>query len=397
MTKKAVPVWSPVNSAAQRTPRDFERVDAPAPDAAEGERWYRSLIENASDLVLVLDAYGVARYVSPGSRAMLGREPAALVGTRMFDLVHPEDIRIVELEFARLLDMRGPWTPLEFRCRHTDGGWRTIIANARNLLLDPTVQGLVVNARDITEQRSLERQLQHAQKMEAVGRLAGGVAHDFSNLLSVIRANVQVALRSIARYAPGYSELEGIGLATDRATVLTRQLLTFSRQQPLTLTDVRCNEVIEGIQHLLERLVGDDVVLALSLDASTGVVHADRGQLEHVLMNLAVNARDAMPNGGRLDVATFDAEVKRELARLHPGILPGDFVCITVSDTGSGMTPEVKARIFEPFFSTKERGKGTGLGLSTVYGIVRQCGGFLMVDSEPGSGTTVRLYLPRID
>jgi signal transduction histidine kinase len=195
----------------------------------------------------------------------------------------------------------------------------------------------------------------------------------------------------------GYEEIAEIGLAADRAAVLTRQLLTFSRQQPLTMEELRPNVVIEEIQRLLERLLGDEVKLTMSMEALAGSVRADRGQLEQVLMNLVANARDAMPTGGKLEVATGDCEVTPEFVRLHPGTKPGAYVVIAISDTGTGMSAEVKARIFEPFFTTKPRGKGTGLGLSTVYGIVQQVGGFLLVDSEPGLGTTFKIYLPRAE
>ncbi len=362
----------------------------------QSERWHRSIIENASEMVIVTDAEGKPKYVSPASKRVLGRDQKDLVGKSVFDLVHPEDVPTVSAEFTRLLEQRGAALPLEFRCRHSDGSWRTIIATARNLLHDPSVYGIIVNARDVTEQRSLELQVQQVQKMEAVGRLAGGVAHDFHNLLSVIQGNTQLALRSMNKSAPGYGELEEIGLAADRAAVLTRQLLTFSRQQPLALSDLRPNEIIEQIQRLLERLLGD-VKLTLSLEALSGAVRADRGQLEQVLMNLVVNARDAMHQGGKVEVATGDIEITQDFVRKHPGTRPGNYVVIAVSDTGTGMTPEVKDRIFEPFFTTKAPGKGTGLGLSTVYGIVQQCGGFVLVDSEVGLGTTFKIYLPRVE
>jgi PAS domain S-box-containing protein len=363
----------------------------------QSERWFRSIIENATEMVLVLEVDGTAKYVSPASKRVLGRDPKEIQGANVFNFIHPEDARTVQMEFARLLELRGAATPLEFRCRHSDGSWRTFVATARNLMHDPHVYGVIVNARDATEQRSLELQFQHVQKMEAVGRLAGGVAHDFNNLLSVIQGNAQLALRAIAKSAPGHEEVAEIGLAADRAAVLTRQLLTFSRQQPLSLQDLRPNEVIEEIQRLLERLLGDDIKLALSMEALTGSVRADRGQLEQVLMNLAVNARDAMPNGGKLEIATGDTEVTPDFARMHPGTKPGSYVVIAVNDTGTGMTADVKGRIFEPFFTTKPRGKGTGLGLSTVYGIVQQCGGFVLVDSEVGLGTTFKIYLPRAE
>ena len=363
----------------------------------QSERWFRSIIENASEMVIVLEVDGAAKYVSPACKRVLGREPREIQGTTVFNLIHPEDLRPVQLEWARLVELRGAATPLEFRIRHADGSWRTLIATARNLMHDPHVYGVIVNARDVTEQRSLELQFQHVQKMEAVGRLAGGVAHDFNNLLSVIHGNAQLALRTIPKGTPGYEEVAEIGLAADRAAVLTRQLLTFSRQQPLTLQDLRPNEVIEEIQRLLERLLGDEIKLTLSKEALTGTVRADRGQMEQVLMNLAVNARDAMPNGGKLEIATGDIELTQDFVRKHPGTKTGWHVLIAVSDTGTGMTADVKARMFEPFFTTKARGKGTGLGLSTVYGIVQQSGGFVLVDSEVGLGTCFKIYLPRAE
>jgi len=362
----------------------------------KSERWFRSIIENSSEVVIVLDADGSTKYASPSCKRVLGFEQDELVGASIFGFVHPEDVSTVQLEFAQLLEMRGGSAPLEFRCRHRNGGWRTIVVSARNLMHDPSVYGVVINARDVTEQRGLELQFQQVQKMEAVGRLAGGVSHDFNNLLSVIHGNAQLALRAMSKEAPGYQEVQEIGLAADRAAVLTRQLLTFSRQQPLSLEDLRPNAVIEGIQRLLERLLGDDVKLTLSLEALVGSVRGDRGQVEQVLMNLVVNARDAMPSGGKVEIATGDTEVTKELARMHPGTRPGEYVVIAVSDTGTGMSPDVQARIFEPFFTTKEPGKGTGLGLSIVYGIVDQCGGFLTVDSELGLGTTFKIYLPRV-
>jgi len=272
-----------------------------------------------------------------------------------------------------------------------------VFVTARNLMHDPHVYGVIVTARDITDQKALELQFQHMQKMEAVGRLAGGVAHDFNNLLSVIQGNAQLALRAMHAESSGYDEVREIGLAADRAGVLTRQLLTFSRQQPLSMEELRPNVVIEEIERLLRRLLGDEVKLALSLEALTGSVRADRGQLEQVLMNLVVNARDAISGSGKVEVATGDTDVKQDFVRMHPGTKPGKYVVISVNDTGDGMSPEVRARIFEPFFTTKERGKGSGLGLSTVYGIVQQCGGFLLVDSEVGRGSTFKIYLPRVD
>ena len=363
----------------------------------QSERWFRSIIENASEMVTVLDVDGTVKYVSPACKRVLGLAPSEVLGQSVFTFIHPDDVRAVQLEYARLLELKGTSAPLEFRSRHRDGSWRIVAASARNLMHEPSVYGVIVHARDVTDQRDLQMQFQEVQKMDAVGRLAGAVSHDFSNLLGIIQGNAQLAMRAVAKGAPGFPELEEIGLAADRAAVLIRQLLTFSRQQPPATEELRPNAVIDEIQRLLARLLGEKVKLTLSLEALSGSVRADRGQLEQVLMNLVANARDAMPEtGGKVEIATGDTDVDEKFARLHPDTQPGSYVLIAVSDTGGGMTPEVKARIFEPFFTTKERGKGTGLGLSTVYGIVKQCGGFSIVDSAPGRGTNFKIYLPRI-
>jgi len=258
------------------------------------------------------------------------------------------------------------------------------------------VRGIVVNCRDITEQRDLEFQLQHAQKLDAIGRLAGAVAHDFNNLLTVIQGNTSLALLDVDTGQPGRPELEEINEATSRATTLTRQLHAFSRQQPLDVQEMAVNDVIDGMQRLLSRAIGTGQTLTLALDPGAGSTRIDRGQMEQILMNLVVNARDAMPDGGEIIVSTRHEELRPEVARFHPHVSPGTFVVIAVADTGMGMSEELKSRIFEPFFTTKERGKGTGLGLPTVYGIAQQSGGFVAVHSAVGEGSTFEVYLPRI-
>jgi two-component system, cell cycle sensor histidine kinase and response regulator CckA len=363
----------------------------------QSERWFRSIIENASEMITVLGVDGMTKYVSPACKRMLGYEQEELIGKSVFELVHPEDLRAVQLEFARILERRGQSTPLEFRCLHRDGTWRTIAATARNLMHEHSVEGIVANARDMTEQREMERRVHQTQKMDAVGRLAGGVAHDFNNMLSVIHANAQLALRGMPKDAEGLEEIEGILQAAERAGTITRQLLAFSREQPASLIDLRANEVVEDIERLMQRLLGEECKLTLSLEPIVGMIRGDRGQLEQALMNLVANARDAMPRGGKVEIATGNVDVTEEFARVNPGAKAGKHVLIAVSDTGVGMSQEVKARIFEPFFTTKERGKGTGLGLSMIYATVRQCGGWILVESEAGRGTTFKIYLPRVD
>jgi two-component system cell cycle sensor histidine kinase/response regulator CckA len=360
-----------------------------------GERWLRSILEHASDLVVLADPDGIATYVSPASRRVLGREPRALVGSNVLDLVHPEDAATTRLEFTRLLNNVGSNTPLEIRAQHASGEWRTLLVTGHNRLYDPSVGGVVFNARDITQQRLIELQFQHVQKMEAVGRVAGGIAHDFCTLMSVVQGNAQLALLSMASDAQGYREMREIGLAADRASVLIRQLLTFSRRQEVSMEELRPDRVIEEIQPLLERLLGGDRVLTVTPGARAGSVRMDRSQLEQVLVNVVINARDAMPAGGRATIWTTEMDVSRDFAQMNPGARAGSYVLLGISDSGIGMSSEVLSRIFEPFYTTKARGKGTGLGLSTVYGIVQRSGGFVLVDSVVGAGSTFRIYLPR--
>jgi PAS domain S-box-containing protein len=255
----------------------------------------------------------------------------------------------------------------------------------------------VIWMRDITEQRRLENQLWRSQKMEAVGRLAGGVAHDFNNLLTVITGYSDLVLASLSGSDPRRKNVEEILKAGERAASLTRQLLAFSRRQVLTPQPLDLNGVVLNLDKMLRRLIGEDIEVLNVLHPDLGTVKADPGQVEQVLVNLAVNARDAMPEGGRLIIETANASIDSQTARHYdPPMPPGDYVMLAVSDDGCGMDQETQNLIFEPFFTTKEEGKGTGLGLSTVYGIVKQSGGFIWVQSERGHGTSFKIYLPRI-
>ncbi len=256
---------------------------------------------------------------------------------------------------------------------------------------------LAVENQDITARKRLEDQLRHSQKLEAVGQLAGGVAHDFNNLLAVIQGYGQFLARRSAPEDTKRQDVDQILFAADAASALTRQLLAFSRQQVMKLEVLDPNAVIRELEKMLRRLIGEDIEYIAVLDASVGRVKADVGQVQQILMNLVVNARDAMPNGGKLTLETTDCVLGEDYERTHAGVTPGEYVAISVTDTGTGMDAETQARIFEPFFTTKGLGKGTGLGLSTVYGIVQQSGGHVWVYSEVGRGTTFRIYLPLVE
>jgi nitrogen-specific signal transduction histidine kinase len=258
------------------------------------------------------------------------------------------------------------------------------------------VTHFIATKQDVTERKTLEAQLHQASKMEAVGRLAGGVAHDFNNLLTIINGYSQILQEKLRSDTEASGHLREISLAGERAATLTRQLLAFSRRQVLTPQVLDLNAVVSNLDKMLQRLIGEDIKLHTHLDPTLGRVKADPGQIEQVLMNLVVNARDAMPTGGNLTLETSNVELDETYANTHPTVQPGPHVMLAVSDTGVGMTPETKARIFEPFFTTKEQSKGTGLGLATVYGIVKQSGGSIWVYSELGHGTVFKIYLPLV-
>ena len=369
-------------------------------ELARRERHFRALIEQAYDVVVVLAQDGTFLYQSPAVRRVLGYSQKELAGTNVLELVHPDDQgRARELlgssPLPRIVD-----SALHFRLRHQDGSWRVLETLGRWIENDPR-KGMVVNARDVTERvkaeetlRSTEARLRQAHKMEAVGRLAGGIAHDFNNVLTAIYGYADLLLEAFDGDDPRRRDVEEIRRSAERAASLTRQLLAFSRQSMLQPQILDLNEVVGEVQRMLARLVGADIQLTFEAAADLWPVRADRNQIEQILLNLGGNARDAMPEGGSLAIRTGNRTMSAEAARELPGLVPGDYVTLSVADTGVGMPEDVCRHIFEPFFTTKEPGEGTGLGLATVYGIVKQSGGGVYVDSEERKGTTFTIYLP---
>jgi signal transduction histidine kinase/CheY-like chemotaxis protein len=286
---------------------------------------------------------------------------------------------------------------LSFRFRHKNGTYRILEGRGNNLLSDPAVAGIVFNSRDVTEKRHLEAQLLQSQKVQAIGQLTAGVAHDFNNILTAIIGYGDLTIPKLTPGSQGHANVKEMRRAALRAAALTRQLLAFSRKQILQPRILALNSVITEMDKMLRRLLGEHIDLAAVSSGDAGNVKADPGQIEQVLLNLAVNARDAMPGGGTLTIETRNLTLDRNYAALRDEVIPGEYVMLGVSDTGIGMPPEILAHLFEPFFTTKGQGKGTGLGLATCHGIVKQSGGHIAVYSEVGKGTTFKIYLPRVN
>ena len=355
---------------------DLRLRQAAEADLRASEERFREIVETTSEGVVVLDGEGRIGYLNDRFAALVGRSPAELPGTPVLDLVAAADRPVAEQALSTVRESEAAHVEVGLLAPGARAVWARIALSARVDDLGRPVGALAMVA-DVTERKSIEAQLQQAQKLEAVGQLAGGLAHDFNNLLTVIDGYAALLIAEADPSAEG--DLAMIRDAAARASALTRQLLTFSRAQTARPQVVDVADLVAGVEVLLRRLIREDVDLLVTPAAAPTPVRVDPGQLEQVLVNLAINARDAMPDGGVLTIATDRV---------------GDEVRVTVTDTGCGMTAEVAARVFEPFFTTKDQGHGTGLGLSTVYGIVTRAGGQIQVDSKPGGGTTFEVRLP---
>ncbi len=358
----------------------------------------RQAVDASGEVIFMTDREGIITLINPEFTKLYGYTPEEIVGKAT-----PRILKsgvLVQEEYERMWEtlLAGQVARGEVVNRTRDG--RLVnIASSVNPIHDENgrIAGFLAIQRDVTGQKSLEEQLRQSQKMEAVGRLAGGVAHDFNNLLSIINGYSQLALACPDIPEPAREQIGLILQSGERAASLTRQLLAFSRKQVLEEKVLDLNGVLEGMDEMLRRLIGEDIELRTIPGRDLGRIKADPNQIEQVIMNLAVNARDAMPRGGKLTIETGNTELNETYAATHVDVTPGWYVTLSISDTGAGMDEETKAHIFEPFFTTKGLGKGTGLGLSTVYGIVSQTGGHVSVHSEPGQGTTFRVYLPRLE
>ena len=360
------------------------------------QEWFRMLLEHGSDVILTLDRQWRIGFAGPSLPRVLGWTPDQVARRPFDDFIHPDDADAVRAALESTVERSGFGEPIAFRFRHADGGWRSLEAVGNHPRDWTGPEHIIVSARDITPRERLEYQLRQAQKMEALGRFAGGVAHDFNNLLTAIQGYASLILMDLGPDDARREDLEEIRKASERAAALTRQILAFSRGQVGEPEPADLNEIVTDLERMLPRLIGEDVALVTVLDPNLRLVHADPRQLEQVIMNLVVNARDAMPDGGRLTLETANEHVAEDDNRVGPELPPGWYVVLTVSDTGSGIAPEIQASIFDPFFTTKEPGRGTGLGLSTVYGIVKQAGGQIEVESAPDRGSVFRIYLPQL-
>ncbi len=365
-------------------------------ELAASEARFRALIERSSDLTLVVDPQGGITFASPAAMQLLGRTPEALLGRRLLSLVHPDDVASLAVLMEVSPGALSRLNRVELRLQRQDGTWAQLESEARNLVVVPGVRGVVLNSRDLSERNRFREQLLQSQKLESIGRLAGGVAHDFNNLLTVIlTCGEELGAAAQARESVDPVLVDDLLHASRRAAELTAQLLAFARKQLVAPVVLDLDTLVRDSEKLLGRLLGEDVRVVHVACDGPGHVRCDAGLLGQLIMNLAVNARDAMPRGGTLTLAVSNVEFSPGAARPDPEMPSGSWVRLRVADTGAGMPAEVLAHCFEPFFTTKGAGRGTGLGLATVHGIVKQSGAFITVRSLAGQGTTFDVYFAR--
>jgi len=371
-------------------------------------KWFDELMlsrliqENAADMIAVVDVTGRRLYNSPSYEKVLGYSAEELETTDSFEQIHPDDRESVK-QAAQQARETGKGRTLEYRFRHKNGSWRLLESTAtliRSRKGEPD-KFVIVN-RDVTDRREAEKalrdsEIRQTQRMEAVGRLSGGIAHDFNNLLGVMIGYTDILESRVGQDESARKAVEEIRRTAQRAAALTRQLLAFSRRQVLEPKPIDLNAVVSDVEKMLHRLIGENIDLQTVLGPSLGRLMADQGQMEQVVLNLAVNARDAMPHGGKLIIETANTVLDETTIRHMPTARAGDYIMLSVSDTGTGMDPQTKAKIFEPFFTTKDAGKGTGLGLATIYDVVKRAEGHIWVYSEVGKGTIFKIYFPRVE
>lgn len=363
------------------------------------ESQFRNLVESVTDCaIFMIDQNGFVTTWNAGAERIKGYTNAEIIGQH-FSIFYTEDDRRSGVPAQALATARRTGRIAMDGWRVRKGGdlfWASVIINKVHDE-DGCVAGFAKITRDLTERRTVEEQLRQVQKMEAIGQLTGGIAHDFNNLLTVISGNIETVQRRMSRTDPGlYRYLEAADRAVERASTLTHRLLAYSRRQPLEPRPVELNRLIMGMSDLLGRTIGAHITVETVLAGGLWQVSADPNQVENAILNLAVNARDAMPQGGKLTLETANAYLDEAYARINAEVIPGQYAMLAISDTGIGMTPDVVEKAFEPFFTTKGLGEGTGLGLSQAYGFIKQSGGHIKIYSELGEGTTVRLYLPRL-
>ncbi|HOL72340.1 MAG TPA: PAS domain S-box protein [Bryobacteraceae bacterium] len=365
----------------------------------KSEKMLSAILESVSEAIFTVDRRGRIVLANASAERMFGYTQEELLGSGIESLL-PQGSRDVHAQrrqeyFAEPRN-RPMGIGLDLAGRRKDGSEFPVEVSLSYLQIEGELFAIAF-VTDITTRKQMEEQLLHSQKMEALGRLAGGVAHDFNNMLTIITGYNQMVLDQLPPADPLRGYIEEVLTAANRAVALTNQLLAFSRRQVLQPRVLNVNALLSGTEKMLRRLIGEDIDLVFRLDPKAGNVRADPGQIEQVIFNLVVNSRDAIQAGGRISIETAPAHLDTGYSRTHLGVRPGEYVLIAVSDTGHGMDAETKRHIFEPFFTTKEPGKGTGLGLATVYGIVKQSGGEIWVYSEPGQGTTFKVYFPRVD